>query len=106
MMLAVYHVAEPADRHAHDERVAADVQQARDREVVAVGVDGAADLSADDGAPDREAALDEAQDRNRVGGVILPGVDHVKEPRPDDPADDTPEGNRHNVVLGEAALDG
>ena len=36
----------------------------------------------------------------------MPGIDDVEQARPDNPTDHAPQRYRHNVVFGEATLDG
>src|ERR1700687_4752433 len=106
VVLAIDDVAYPTNRHAQDERWRGDVGQPSDVETLPPGVDRTSDRTADDRAVDRQPALVDLEDRDRIPGVEVPLIDDVEQSRADDGADDPPHRHRERIVLGEAGSGG
>src|SRR5438093_4270260 len=105
VMLAIDDVADPPDGEAEQDARGCRVGAEPDRQVPADADEKAREHAANRTAPDRDAALPDEEDLQRVREVVLPAIDDGHDPRADDPAGDTPGGNGGRVVLRDARTD-
>ena len=97
-MLAVDDVADTPDGLREWQNGRGQVGYDADGVLGEVGVCGPSDESAEDAAPESDAATPDGENLGRIVLVDVPVVDDVDEPRADDSADDGPDGDGVDCV--------